>query len=216
MSIAILILGESGLGKSTSLRNLDPQKTRLIQCVDKPLPFKSNDWVANSQLNNPGCIHSVRNPIAIKEIMSKNDRDILIIDDYQNSMVGEFVDRANEKGFDKFTDIGKHVYFILSNAGKLAKHCRVYILSHCETDERGRIKMKTIGKMVDQVIVPESYFTIVLRATVNNGNYLFSTQSNGMDCCKSPMGMFNETLIDNDLKYVDDTICAYYGINQTK
>ncbi|PAV02380.1 ATP-binding protein, partial [Arsenophonus sp. ENCA] len=93
---------------------------------------------------------------------------------------------------------------------------RVYILAHTQTDDFGNIRMKTVGKMVDQVIVPESYFTIVLRATVNNGNYLFSTQSNGRDCCKSPIDMFSDTFIENDLKSVDETICAYYGITSTK
>lgn len=216
MSIATLILGESGQGKSTSLRNLDPQKTMLIQCMDKPLPFRSNDWKVRSKLNNAGRVIKEDNPLKIEYIMKNSSSEIFIIDDLQHVHMAEFMGRTQEKSFDKFTDIGKHTYLILKAAGKLEEHRRVYIMTHTQTDDSGKIRMKTIGKMVDQVIVPESFFTIVLRATVNNGNYFFSTQSNGMDCCKSPMGMFSETLIDNDLKYVDDTICAYYGINQTK
>lgn len=216
MSIATLILGDSGGGKSTSLRNLDPQKTLLIQCIDKPLPFKSSDWKVRCKSNDDGSVIKIDNPLKIEYVMKNSSREIFIIDDYQHVLVNELMSRSSEKSYDKFTDIGKHTWLILNAAGKLAGNKRVYILAHTQTNDFGNIRMKTVGKMVDQVIVPESFFTIVLRAIVNNGKYLFSTQSNGIDCCKSPMGMFNETLIENDLKYVDDTICAYYGINQTK
>ncbi|AHF73865.1 putative phage protein [Candidatus Sodalis pierantonius str. SOPE] len=207
MSIATLVLGESGSGKSTSLRNLDPEKTGIIQCINKPLPFKSSGWKVG--LN----VARTNDPVKILDILRAHNKDIIVIDDFQSVLVDEFMRRATQRGYDKFTDIGKIAWDTFNLAGALAEHRRVYILTHSHTDDNGGIHVKTVGKMVDQVITPEGYFTIVLRAVVNNGNYLFSTQTNEQDCCKSPMGMFSETLVDNDLKAIDDAICAYYGIN---
>lgn len=110
--------------------------------------------------------------------MKHSSREIFIIDDYQHVLVNELMSRSSEKSYDKFTDIGKHTWLILNTAGKLAENRRVYILAHTQTDDFGNIRMKTVRKMVDQMIIPESFFTIVLRATANNGNYLFSTQTN--------------------------------------
>jgi len=97
-------------------------------------------------------------------------------------------------------------------AGDLAAHRRVYILAHTQTDDFGNVRMKTVGKMVDQTLVPEGFFTIVLRTEIMNGAYMFSTQTNGQDCCKSPIGMFPEKLIENDLAFVDNQITEFYEI----
>jgi len=127
-------------------------------------------------------------------------------------MVNTLLERSSEKGYDKFTDIAKSAWSIFQAAGDLAEHRRVYIMAHTQTDEFGQVRMKTVGKMVDSMIVPEGYFTIVLRTDVINGNYKFRTQTNGQDCAKSPMGMFNESHIDNDLAAIDSEIQEFYQL----
>lgn len=216
MSIATLILGNSGTGKSTSLRNLDPSKTLLIQCIKKPLPFKSTGWKVRITDKSEGNVFQTSDPVKIEKIMRNSPHEIIVIDDYQAVMVNELMSRSSEKGYDKFTDIGKNAWNIFNAAGDLAEHRRVYILSHTQTDDFGQVRMKTVGKLVDQHIVPEGFFTIVLRTEVINSNYRFSTQTNGQDCCKSPISMFADLHIDNDLAEVDKTVKSFYNIETTK
>ena len=212
MSIATLVLGASGTGKSTSLRNFDPAKTLLIQCINKPLPFRSAEWKPCTKNNPSGNVIRTSSPAAILRAMQNSSQEVLVIDDYQAVMVNEMMARSTEKGYDKFTDIAKGAWEVFTMAGKLADHRRVYILAHTQSDDHGQIRMKTVGRMVDEKIVPEGYFTIVLRTEVINGQYLFSTQTNGQDCCKSPMGMFTEQHIPNDLHTVDQSISEFYGL----
>ncbi len=212
MSTATLILGNSGSGKSTSLRNLDPSKTLLIQCIRKPLPFKAAGWKIKAKPGDGGNIFQTDSPADIEKAMRRSGTDIVVIDDYQAVMVNELMSRSSEKGYDKFTDIGKGAWNVFNAAGSLAEHRRVYILAHTQTDEFGSVRMKTVGKMVDQTLVPEGYFTIVLRTEIVNGQYLFSTQTNGQDCCKSPIGMFADRHIENDLAMVDQVVCDYYEL----
>ena len=212
MSTATLILGNSGSGKSTSLRNLEPAKTLLIQCIRKPLPFKAAGWKVRAKPGDGGNIFQTDSPVDIEKAMRRSEHEIVVIDDYQAVMVNELMARSSEKGYDKFTDIGKGAWNVFNAAGSLAEHRRVYILAHTQTDDFGAVRMKTVGKMVDQTLVPEGYFTIVLRTEIVNGAYLFSTQTNGQDCCKSPIGMFADRHIDNDLSKVDQAICEFYEI----
>lgn len=215
MSIATLVLGNSGSGKSTSLRNLDPAKTFLVQCINKPLPFRVEGWKRRATIKSPGNVFHTSDPLEIEKLMRSSPHEVFVIDDYQAVMVNELMNRSSEKGYDKFTDIGKSAWNIFNAAGALADHRRVYILAHTQTDEFGGVRMKTVGKLVDQHIVPEGYFTIVLRTQVMNGNYLFATQTNGQDCAKSPMGMFPDMHIPNDLAEVDKAISEFYGLTAT-
>jgi hypothetical protein len=212
MSIATLILGESGTGKTTSLRNLDPSRTLLIQSIRKPLPFKASGWKTRLSLKAEGNVIQTDTPETIEKILRQSPHEIVVLDDFQYVMANEFMRRSDERGFDKFTEIGRHAWDILNAATSLADHRRVYILSHTESDQSGKIKIKTIGKMLDEKITIEGMVTIVLRTHVSDGRFMFSTQNNGSDTTKSPMGMFADQLIDNDLKAVDDAICAYYEI----
>lgn len=212
MSIATLILGSSGSGKTTSLRNLDPKKTLLIQCLRKPLPFRAEGWKVRVDKSG-GNIFQSDDPMRIEKAMRSSSHEIVVIDDYQAVMVNQLLSRTGETGYKKFEDIGKAAWDIFNAAGQLADHRRVYILAHTQTDDFGNVRMKTVGKMVDSTLVPEGYFTIVLRTQVTNGIYQFSTQTNGQDCCKSPIGMFPDTLIDNDLAAVDSMICNFYGVH---
>lgn len=214
MSIATLVLGSSGTGKSTSLRNLSPASTMLIQCINKPLPFRSGEWKPCTKSNPEGSVIRSSNADTIMKAMRGSKKDVVVIDDYQAVMVNEMMHRSTERGYDKFTDIAKSAWQLFELAGQLAEHRRVYILAHTQSDDHGQIRMKTVGRMVDEKIVPEGYFTIVLRTEIINGQYLFSTQTNGQDCCKSPMDMFREQHIPNDLQAVDQQICEFYGITQ--
>jgi hypothetical protein len=215
MSIAALILGSSGSGKSTSLRNLDPTKTLLIQCIKKPLPFKSAGWKKRVSMQDDGNVIQTSDPVMIEKIMRKSPHDIVVIDDYQAVLINEILGRSSEHGYTKYTDVAKGAWNIFNAAGDLADHRRVYIMAHTRTDEFGNIRMQTVGKLVDSTIVPEGYFTIVLRTEVTNGNYKFLTQTNGQDCSKSPMGLFKDLHIDNDLAQVDQDIQDFYSIPQT-
>lgn len=211
MSVAVMILGESGSGKSTSLRNFDPSKTLLIQCIKKPLPFRAKGWEIRTKENGGNVVQS-HDPAKIEKAMRASSHEIVIIDDYQAVLINELLSRSAERGYDKFTDIAKSAWSIFNAAGSLAAHRRVYLIAHTQTDDMGQIRMKTVGKMVDSMIVPEGYFTIVLRTEVINGNYIFNTQTTGKDCCKSPIGMFDGQHIENDLAVVDAAITSFYEI----
>lgn len=214
MSIATLILGESGTGKSTSLRSLDPARTLLIQTIRKPLPFRSAGWKVKASMKAEGNIVQTDSADLIEKAMRSLSQPVVVIDDFQYMLANEFMRRSDEKGFEKFTDIGRNAWSVLRAATDLAEDRRVYILCHSATDEMGRTRMKTIGKLLDEKITPEGMVTICLRTVVRDGSYFFSTQNNGSDTTKSPMGLFAEPLIDNDLAAVDAAICAYYGIEE--
>lgn len=218
MSIATLIIGESGTGKSTAMRNLDPTKTLLIQSVRKPLPFKSTTWkpVVKGQ---GGSVFVTDDSAKIVAAMRKTDKEIIVIDDFQYVLANEFMRRVTDvetgnSAFAKYNDIARHAWDILMEASALPDYKRVYILSHTSTDDFGKTKIKTIGKLLDEKIVMEGLVTIVLRTGVTNGEYTFSTRNSGQDTVKSPIGLFENDHIENDLAMVDEAITTYYEINQ--
>lgn len=213
MSTSALIIGESGSGKSSSIRNIDPAQALLIQPVKKPLPFKSSGWSCfDREKNKTGNIVLTDEADYICSLIHKTAKPIVIVDDWQYILANEFMQRAHERGFDKFTEIGRHAWDVINAANNAAEGKRVYILAHSVSDELGNVKTKTIGKLLDEKITVEGMFTIVMRALVRDGNYLFSTRNSGADTVKTPMGMFADPLIDNDLAAVDAAICDYYGI----
>ena len=210
MSIATFILGESGTGKSTSMRNMNPAQTLLIQAIKKPLPFRSEGW---RYITKDGGNIVVRDGAAeIIDLMHRTQRDVIVLDDYQYVLANEFMRRTDERGFDKFTDIGKHAWEIIRAAADLPEHKRVYVLSHTETTDAGRVKAKTIGRMLDEKITLEGMFSIVLRTAVINDQYVFRTRNNGSDTVKTPLGMFDTETIPNDLAAVDAAIVDYYQL----
>ena len=148
----------------------------------------------------------------IERAMRMLNHDVVVIDDFQYVMSNEFMRRSDEKGFEKFTDIGRNAWNVLRAATDLADNRRVYILAHTATDDLGRTKLKTIGKLLDEKITPEGMVTTVLRTVVRDGQYFFATQNSGSDTTKSPMGLFDDLLIPNDLAAVDAAICDYYQI----
>lgn len=216
MSISTMILGESGTGKTTSLRNFDPADVLLIQTVKKPLPFRSTAWKPATKENPDGALFACDKAHQIIEAMQRTAKPIIVIDDFQYLMANEFMRRSDERGYDKFTEIARHAWEVLMSANRLDDHKRVYILAHTQTDETGRVKAKTIGKMLDEKITIEGLLTIVLRTGVVNGNYVFNTQNNGSDTTKSPLGLFDQEQIDNSLAAVDAAICEYFGITPSQ
>lgn len=219
MSIASLIMGESGTGKSTSLRNLDPEQTLLIQAVKKPLPFRSAGWKPATA--DGGSVFVTDNSMWIVKAMTKTKKQIIVIDDFQYVMANEFMRRVTDQeqgngAFAKYNEIARRAWDIFSLASNLPDDKRVYILSHTTTDDAGKTKIKTIGKLLDEKIVLEGLVTIVLRTLRINDRYIFSTQNSGNDTTKSPLGLFEDEHVDNDLAAVDRAICDYYGIPTTK
>lgn len=206
MGQKVLIIGQSGTGKSTSLRNFDKDEVCLIKSINKQLPFRGKfeeTYVAD-------------NASDIIAKMKATDKKVIVIDDAQYVMGNEFFRRAAEQGWNKFTDIGKNFYDLLAATDNLADDVIVYFLLHTEKDSDGNIKVKTIGKMLDEKLTVEGTATIVLMTNVVDGKYTFQTQNSGKDICKSPMGMFENFLIDNDLKMVDGIIREYYGLSDVK
>jgi hypothetical protein len=213
MAIVTLILGTSGTGKSTAMRELDPAQTLLIQALKKPVPFKRNGWGYLSKENAAGNIIVSDKSGDIINYMRRTKRPVIILDDFQYTMANEFMRRSDEKGYDKFTDIGRNAWEIMNAAAALPDHVRVYILSHTEETDAGKTKMKTLGKMLDDKVCLEGMVTIVLQTDVLDRDYRFVTQSNGRTTCKSPMGLFETDTIPNDLAAVDAAISDFYSLN---
>ena len=199
MGIPILILGESGTGKSASMRNFKSDEIALVNVAGKPLPFRGSfDETIDSD-----------NYRKIKQFMNECSADVIIIDDCQYLMANEFMRRASERGFDKFTEIGVNFWDLVNMVKELPPEKIVIFLSHIDRDDSGNEKMKTIGKLLDDKINIPGMFTIVLKTSVKDGKYSFITMNSGHDPVKAPMGMFDAE-IDNDLKAVTEDVKEYY------
>ena len=220
MSIATMVLGQSGTGKTTSLRNLDPAHTLLIQSVKKPLPFRSNGWGYFHKEKLPsGNIFVTDQAAQIVKIMRGTKRGVIVIDDFQYILANEFMRRVLDKesgnaAFAKYNEIARNAWDILMAASQLEDSKRVYILGHTQEDDSGRIKAKTIGKLLDEKITIEGLLTIVLRTEVINKQYVFATQNNGSDTVKTPLDLFEDEHIPNDLAEVDAAIFNYYQLTE--
>lgn len=201
MGIPVMIIGESGSGKSTSLRNFDPAKVGIFNVAGKPLPFRKKFNVVNNATYD-----------SIYKKLKEPKLKTYVIDDAQYLMAFEELDRARETGYTKFTEMALNfsglVRFVIS---KLPPDVIVYFLQHTETTEQGKIKAKTIGKMIDSKLTLEGLFSIVLLCEASESGYHFITQSNGFTTCKSPMGMLDAE-IDNDLAMVDAKIREYWNL----
>lgn len=206
MATAVLILGQSGTGKSYSMKNFKEDEICLISVQKSLLPFrkKFNETVVTDKYAE------------IINTMKSTKKKVIVIDDTQYLMCNEFMRRATERGYDKFTEIAQNFWsLIVQEVNSLPADVIVYLLCHTATDENGVEKMKTIGKLVDEKITPEGLFTIVLKTAVSDGQYAFVTQNNGKDTVKSPEGMFSTYAINNDLKYVDEKIRNYYELGDS-
>lgn len=206
MGLPVLVLGESGTGKSASMRNFKGNEVAVINVAGKPLPFKNK--IPSETTDDYAKITRYT-----KELTSRGFKTI-VIDDAQYLMANEFMRRATERGFDKFTEIAQNFWSLVNSCKELPNDVVVYFMAHIERDANGNEKIKTIGKLLDEKITVEGMFTIVLKTYVNDGQYSFVTQNNGHDTVKSPIGMFPSYVIDNDLKYVDEKIRNYYELGE--
>jgi hypothetical protein len=213
VSNTVLVIGQSGSGKSTSLRNLDPKTTFIINVLDKPLPFRAFKKNYNSASKNYYTTNDWAKVVNCIERVNKEREDIttLVIDDWQYILAYEFMRRVSEKGFDKFSELANHGWSTINACLGTRPSLTNFILAHSDVDSTGRSKCKTIGKMLDEKITIEGLFTTVLHSRVVDGDYMFQTQYDGEFLAKSPMGMFEEFLIPNDLLAVKGAVENYFN-----
>lgn len=201
MGIPVLILGESGSGKSTSLRNFEPSEISIFNVAGKPLPFRKK--LPKATISDYGKIMAG---------MQKSDKKSFAIDDSQYLLCFEMFSHAKETGYQKFTDMALNFYTLIKFViDRLPDDVIVYFLHHTETDANGKLKAKTVGKMLDEKLTVEGLFSIVLLCQTDGMRHYFVTQSDGYTTAKSPMDMF-DLEIDNDLKFVDTKIREYFEI----
>ena len=207
MAIPVLIIGKSGCGKSTSLRNcVDNDGWNLINVLNKPLPFK-------------GKIPQVETDdyTQVMQCLAGSKAHSIVVDDAGYLITNYFMRNHSSKGagnaiFSMYNTLADNFWNLVEFIKKLPEDKIVYIIMHEDTDDYGNVKPKTIGKLLDEKICLEGMFTIVLRCIQENGKHLFVTQADGGAVSKSPIGMFEELQIDNDLLYVDAKIREYYGL----
>ncbi|MBQ1309450.1 MAG: hypothetical protein II224_05010 [Ruminococcus sp.] len=207
MGLPVLILGESGSGKSTSLRSFNKDELVIYNVAGKPLPFRGG-----TQLNRADNVSYN----TIMQNMSKKKFRCYVIDDSQYLLAFELFGRVAEKTYDKFTEMAVHFYDLIQFViRQMPPDCIVYFLHHTD-DIDGKVKAKTVGKMLNEKLTVEGLFSIVLMAKNLDGRYVFRTHSDGRDTVKTPMGMFEQDEIDNDLKAVDAAIREYYSMKGLK
>ncbi|AWT17920.1 MULTISPECIES: AAA family ATPase [Klebsiella] len=218
MGTPVLILGDSGAGKSYSLRNFTPDEVILLQCIPKMLPFRATGWKLNGKELPDGSVQ--RGNIirfdawdavldSINRMVLSKTRRVLVIDDFQVVMQHENMMRAYQTGYQKFTEMADHVWQIIMSATRLPDDFRVYFLAHTEESD-GKIRMKTTGKMLNEKLTPEGYFSIVLRAIKKDGKHVFLIKGDDNDTAKAPPDLFpGLTEMDNDLKAVDVAITEF-------
>lgn len=214
MSIPVLIMGRSGSGKTYSIKNFAPTEVGVISVEKGRLPFKSDIKVVKVPEDFGGEIQSAAQYNAAKyawivQLVAGSKAKSVVIDDSQYLLVNELFDRAKEKGYDKYTDMAANFRGLVHEINRLPQDDKiVYFLHHTELDGNGREKAKTIGKMLDEKLVLEGCFDVVLYCE----DQKFYTQSNGQSSAKTPEGMFQSVEIPNDLKMVDDAIRSYWGL----
>ena len=203
MAVLVMIYGQSGTGKSTSLRNFEPEDVCIINVSGKPLPFRKK-FTTNDTDNYNQILFN----------LPKINKPSIVIDDATYLMVNEFMRNAKVTGYQKYTDMAVNFRNLIHNVNYLLPDdVIVYFLHHTETDPNtGEVKAKTVGKMIDQYLTLEGCFDIVLFAEADSEGHHFITQSDGYTTAKSPEGMFPSIKIPNDLKMVDDAIRAYWDL----
>lgn len=201
MGVSVLVLGASGSGKSTSLRNFEPGEIAVFDVAGKPLPFRKRLDVA----------HRPSYGVIMKKL-KENSRRAYVIDDANYLMAFQNFALASVKGYDKFTTMAVNFEQLLEASNATDEDTITYFAMHPEFDDQGRMKPKSIGKMLDSQLCIEGMFPIVLVAQRMEDGYRFVTQTDGNTPAKTPMGMFPDVIIDNDLKMVDSAIREYWGM----
>ena len=202
MAVKVLIVGESGAGKSASLRNFKENEVAIFNVSEKPMPFRKK---------LPMCMTSDMK--VITDEFRRNARNCYVVDDAGLAMTFYLFGKVNETGYGKFTTVAKDFYDMVQSAIRdTSDDTIVYFTMHIDRSEDGsKVKAKTAGKMIDSQLTLESLFSIVLYCVTDGRRHYFITQSDGVTTAKSPMDMF-PLEIDNDLKAVDTAIREYYGL----
>jgi len=208
MAKATLVIGRSGAGKTASLRNIK-ETTLVINPNKKPLPFKGNE---NLKLMN--CDEYLKIKASLTTAYEKGAK-VAVIDDAGYLMTSKFMaGHRQAKGnsqFDLYNEIADNFYSLIKFiVDELPEDMLVFVTMHEEMNDMGYSKPKTIGKLLDDKVCIEGMFTIVLHAMKLDGKYVFATNTDGLDVTKSPIGMFDQEYIDNDLQYVIEKIREYY------
>ena len=219
MSNTTLIIGSSGSGKSTSLRNLNHETTFILNTLDKPLPFrgyKSKYKAISGWDDKEGNYYAsddyVRIMRAIRMVSdSRPEITTLVLDDFNYIMCNEFMRRSGERGFDKYSEMASHVHSIVQELNSTRPDLFCFILSHNDADSQGFMRLKTIGKLLSEKVEIEGMVTTVFHSMVVDGEFKFLTQLTSSHLAKSPLGMFAEKLIDNDLLPIVAAMVDYYN-----
>lgn len=206
MGVAILVLGKSGSGKSTSLRNFEPDEVGIFNVLGKPLPFKGGARFPQAVM--PG--YDV-----IKKALRRNAKRAYVIDDSTYLMQNENFERAKEKGYEKFTDMALHFQQLIGAAISTDSDTIVYFLHHVDENADGSEKVKSIGKMLEEKFCIEGACPVVIDCRVIDGEHRFVTRNDGMNLAKAPIDSLPETM-DNDLKAVDTMLREYWGMKPIK
>ena len=202
-SVPILLIGKSGSGKSTSLRNFKKDEIAVVNVLGKPLPFKTD-------INAPKC----DNYDTILKSIAKTERKTIVIDDANYLITNEFMNKTSVKGFDKYNELANNFWNLINGIKNIEGGKTVYLIMHEDTDENGNVKPKTIGKLLDDKVNIQGMFTICIRSMFENGNYIFRLKTNGQDCVKTPFGMFENEEMENDLKEFDKVVREYYELDK--
>ena len=216
MSNSILILGESGTGKSSSIRTLPAEETFLINVNDKRLPFKNNKKQYFQGENGAGNYIATDDSLKIIRILKFiNEKRLeiknIIIDDFGYTFINSFMRRAKEKSYEKFSDIGSEAWQVFNTIKSLRNDLFVFVMMHTEIDNHGRYKPKTVGKLMDSNNVIEGAFDYVFHSLIIDGQYKLLTNNDGTHMAHTSMDMFADSLIDNDLFHVKECIEEYYN-----
>ncbi len=208
MAIPVLIIGKSGSGKSTSLRNFGEKELALVNVIKKPLPFRKK---FESTLETDDYR-------TIVEGIYKTQKKAIVIDDAGYLITNQFMKNHSKSAggnsvFNLYNDLADRFWNLIEfMKNKVAQDKIVFFMMHEDKNDSGDVKPKTIGKLLDEKVCIEGMFTIVLRTTIEDGKYVFKTHTDGKDVVKTPIDMFEEDTIDNDLKKVDEIIRKYYEI----
>lgn len=205
MGIPVLIIGKSGSGKSSSLRNFGKEEITLINVLGKPLPFKGK-FRYTAVTDNYEMVTKILNRAPTKSIII-DDAGYMITNMYMR----ESKNKAGNAIFNFYIELAEKYWQLVEQIKTLPADVIVYLIMHEEQNDFGEVKAKTIGKMLDEKICLEGMFSIVLRSVIQDGHFFKTKASN--DVAKAPIDMFENDLIDNDLKAVDAAIREFYEIN---
>ena len=204
-SVPVLLIGKSGSGKSASLRNFKKEEIAIANVLGKPLPFKSD-------LEAP----KVDDYNVILRAIQNTNKKVIVIDDANYLITNEFMGKSSVKGFDKYNEMGNNFFNLINGIKNIDGGKTVYLIMHEDIDDEGNVKPKTIGKLLDDKVNIQGMFTICLRSMFDNGNYIFRLKTNGQDCVKTPIGLFDTDQMENDLKLVDEKIREYYELDKNE